>query len=182
MGARPYDPTIGRFYAPDPIEGGALNNYDYALQDPVNLFDLERRAVCEGPDTPCGGSAGVAPSHGGYRASPSGGRQPHTVGRWGERAAADRLRARGWDVLGGGQITIRTPVGTTGVDIVATKNGRILRSQDGFRAPHPQPGSGVQPRSGGGRHGSRFACGRGRNRGQSWRDSSRRASPNVRMA
>ena len=40
MGVRPYDPTLGRFLAIDPIEGGALNNYDYAGQDPINSYDL----------------------------------------------------------------------------------------------------------------------------------------------
>lgn len=40
MGARPYDPSLGRFLAVDPVEGGSLNNYDYAAQDPVNKFDL----------------------------------------------------------------------------------------------------------------------------------------------
>lgn len=41
MGVRPYDPQLGRFLAVDPIEGGALNNYDYALQDPINVYDLD---------------------------------------------------------------------------------------------------------------------------------------------
>jgi hypothetical protein len=41
MGARPYDQALGRFYAVDPIEGGALNLYDYAGQDPLNFYDLE---------------------------------------------------------------------------------------------------------------------------------------------
>ncbi len=40
MGARPYDPTLGRFLAPDPITGGSLNSYDYAGQDPINGYDL----------------------------------------------------------------------------------------------------------------------------------------------
>jgi RHS repeat-associated protein len=40
MGARPYDPTTGRFLAVDPIPGGSLNNYDYAGQDPINNYDL----------------------------------------------------------------------------------------------------------------------------------------------
>jgi RHS repeat-associated protein len=41
MGARPYDPQIGRFYSPDPVDGGSCNEYDYACQEPVNGFDLE---------------------------------------------------------------------------------------------------------------------------------------------
>ncbi|HEV7566349.1 MAG TPA: PA14 domain-containing protein [Microbacteriaceae bacterium] len=41
MGARPYDPQLGRFLAVDPIEGGSANNYDYAAQDPINGYDLD---------------------------------------------------------------------------------------------------------------------------------------------
>ena len=41
MGARPYDPSHGRFLAVDPIHGGSLNNYDYAGQDPINGYDLD---------------------------------------------------------------------------------------------------------------------------------------------
>ena len=29
----------------DPVPGGALNNYDYAGQDPVNLFDLDGKGI-----------------------------------------------------------------------------------------------------------------------------------------
>lgn len=39
MGARPYDPTLGRFLAADPIEGGSCNLYDFACQDPINNHD-----------------------------------------------------------------------------------------------------------------------------------------------
>jgi RHS repeat-associated protein len=40
MGARPYDPTLGRFLSVDPVDGGSLNNYDYADQDPIDGYDL----------------------------------------------------------------------------------------------------------------------------------------------
>ena len=46
MGARPYDPTTGRFLSVDPVPGGSLNNYDYADQDPVNDYDLNGESAC----------------------------------------------------------------------------------------------------------------------------------------
>jgi len=46
MGARPYDPVLGRFAAVDPVDGGALNAYDYAGQDPVNVYDLDGTDFC----------------------------------------------------------------------------------------------------------------------------------------
>ncbi len=39
MGARVYIPILGRFLQVDPVEGGCLNNYVYAM-DPVNQKDL----------------------------------------------------------------------------------------------------------------------------------------------
>jgi RHS repeat-associated protein len=47
MGARPYDPNLGRFLAVDPVDGGSLNNYDYASQDPINAYDLDGRCGSE---------------------------------------------------------------------------------------------------------------------------------------
>ncbi|WP_419995041.1 DNRLRE domain-containing protein [Streptomyces boninensis] len=40
MGARLYDPDLGRFLQPDPLSGGSANAYDYSNQDPVNASDL----------------------------------------------------------------------------------------------------------------------------------------------
>lgn len=40
MGVRVYSPTLGRFLQVDPIEGGSLNDYEYATQDPINSTDL----------------------------------------------------------------------------------------------------------------------------------------------
>lgn len=45
MGARPYDPALGRFLSRDPIEGGSLNAYEYARQEPCGTLDLDGRAA-----------------------------------------------------------------------------------------------------------------------------------------
>jgi RHS repeat-associated protein len=40
MGARYYDPGLGRFTQVDPVAGGSCNDYDYACGDPINNSDL----------------------------------------------------------------------------------------------------------------------------------------------
>ena len=48
MGVRPYDAALGRFVSVDPVEGGALNAYDFADQDCVNKYDLDGRLTVSG--------------------------------------------------------------------------------------------------------------------------------------
>jgi RHS repeat-associated protein len=46
MGARPYDPVLGRFLSVDPVAGGCSNSYNYGYGDPMNSSDLDGQADC----------------------------------------------------------------------------------------------------------------------------------------
>jgi RHS repeat-associated protein len=48
LGARDYDPTVGRFTSPDPLGamGSGTNNYAYAGNDQVNFFDPSGLTSC----------------------------------------------------------------------------------------------------------------------------------------
>ena len=48
LGARLYDPNLGRFLEVDPIEGGCANDYAYVFGDPVNASDEEGLSACGG--------------------------------------------------------------------------------------------------------------------------------------
>jgi uncharacterized protein RhaS with RHS repeats len=39
VGARSYDPSLGRFLQPDPAPGGSANSYAYSHGDPLNETD-----------------------------------------------------------------------------------------------------------------------------------------------
>jgi RHS repeat-associated protein len=59
MGARAYDPALGRFLSRDPVDGGSLNTYDYADQDPTTRYDFSgTTAVLPGEGTTYVGSCG----------------------------------------------------------------------------------------------------------------------------
>ncbi|RIK09758.1 MAG: hypothetical protein DCC49_05525, partial [Acidobacteria bacterium] len=40
MGARMYQPKLGRFLSRDPITGGSANDYEYTSGDPINRLDV----------------------------------------------------------------------------------------------------------------------------------------------
>lgn len=49
MGLRSYVPDMGRFTSVDPVYGGSANSYDYANQEPLNVFDLNGQAARRAP-------------------------------------------------------------------------------------------------------------------------------------
>ena len=79
MGARPYDQMLGRFLSADPIDGGSRNSYDYAGQDPINVYDLSGTREDDDGEPEGGPSEPEEdPSRGGRqgRAGPGGNSEP----------------------------------------------------------------------------------------------------------
>jgi RHS repeat-associated protein len=86
MGVRSYLPQLGRFTSPDPVYGGSANSYDYASQDPINMFDLDGNAVY------CDVIKPAPPFHG----VPRSGRGPHQLKAYGHM---DCFPLPGWERL-----------------------------------------------------------------------------------
>jgi len=104
MGARQYDPTLGRFLETDPIEGGSANDYDYTNADPVNGRDLDGNCGWGNPFKRCGrghkgrcifGKSGRRGCRGGsYRK-----RSAAHAGHWWRRGHHAYSRASPWPTL-----------------------------------------------------------------------------------
>ncbi|RBY95864.1 hypothetical protein DQ237_12020 [Blastococcus sp. TF02-8] len=86
MGARPYSPLLGRFFAVDPVDGGSANDYEYTAANPINNLDLDGRrneAFGGGGGARGGGTICCLPPRGGGAAAPSrGGAAPVRTGQW----------------------------------------------------------------------------------------------------
>ena len=60
MGARPYQPALGRFTQVDPVVGGCANLYTYSYGDPVNYPDLSGKMLVVPPGGDDSGDPGAA--------------------------------------------------------------------------------------------------------------------------
>ncbi len=95
MGARVYQPALGRFLQVDPASGGGANAYDYVMQNPVTGVDLAG-TFCFSCTLSSVYNHAVSAANDAYRA----GRWVYSSGRWvwrqGSAAAHDYIRLMEW--------------------------------------------------------------------------------------
>jgi RHS repeat-associated protein len=131
MGARQYDPTLGRFLEVDPVEGGSANDYDYVAGDPLNRLDLDGR-LTKGMGS--GRSwrdwfrnQGI-PRRYWYRGATSGARSPfremvHGIGRWVGDHKVGLTKGGGYVVGVIGTVTLQPEVVAIGAAAVTLAEG-----------------------------------------------------------
>ncbi len=138
MGARQYDPTLGRFLEVDPIEGGSCNPYDYACADPINNRDLTGTRLCVdinckvtvvGP-RPSGSTMRTAYGQVATRYSaPSGGRSPSGGGggSWGGGSSGGGLLSTLGGLVKAGAAHVDLSVGLClgGCFAIGTQGGTV---------------------------------------------------------
>ena len=94
MGARPYDPQLGRFYSVDPVDGGSANGYDYTAQDPINAYDLDGtlRSSQDESGVKCYGSGGcTASGQGQNKPLPNPTKKVKKLGTWFKKTQSQQV-------------------------------------------------------------------------------------------
>jgi RHS repeat-associated protein len=124
LGARYYNPSLGRFLSKDPIEGGSANAYEYAGGDPINkvdpsgrfLFGMEFAALlCWLSGMECNFGGPPLPPR-----PPSPGPRPSTRNasspKFGDPSGF-RQTTVSWDLLKGGLVVVDNSGWFSGIDV-----------------------------------------------------------------